>query len=98
MRVQDADAVYALSVETFEDLARRRNEEQQPPPGIAAVRLRFTHLVRTDPGGALVAEQDGRLVGAAIAILREGVWGLSLLIVPGFVFGAGIWSWWRRRG
>jgi GNAT superfamily N-acetyltransferase len=81
MREEDADAVYALSIETFEDLAQRRNEPPEPAPGVDAVRVRFTHLVRTDPAGALVAEQDGRLVGAAIAILREGVWGLSLLTV-----------------
>jgi GNAT superfamily N-acetyltransferase len=90
MREEDADAVYALSVETFEDLARRRNEPPEPAPGIAAVRLRFTHLVRSDPAGAWVAERDGRLVGAAIAILREGVWGLSLLIVHPELQSAGL--------
>jgi GNAT superfamily N-acetyltransferase len=81
MREEDADAVHVLSGETFEDLARRRNAEPPPRSDPAKVRPRYTHLVRSDPGGTWVAEQDGRIVGVAIAILREGVWGLSLLVV-----------------
>jgi GNAT superfamily N-acetyltransferase len=41
--------------------------------------FRIAHLLRTDPGGAWVAEQDGEIVGCALALVREGVWGLSLL-------------------
>jgi GNAT superfamily N-acetyltransferase len=42
-------------------------------------RLRAGHLQRTDPGGAWVAEVEGEIVGCALALVREGVWGLSLL-------------------
>jgi len=42
---------------------------------------RVAHFLRHDPGGAWVAEEDGELVGIALAIVREGVWGLSLLAV-----------------
>ena len=42
---------------------------------------RVGHLIRTDPGGSWVAEADGAVVGAALGLVREGVWGLSLLIV-----------------
>jgi acyl-coenzyme A thioesterase PaaI-like protein len=47
--------------------------------------------LETDPGGAWVAERDGALVGAALGIVREGLWGLSLLIVdpPAQSAGAG---------
>ena len=45
------------------------------------VERRFRHVIETDPGGAWLAEEDGRPVGAALAILREGLWGLSLLVV-----------------
>jgi GNAT superfamily N-acetyltransferase len=46
--------------------------------------IRIAHLVRTDPEGAWVAEAGGEIVGCALAIVREGVWGLSLLgIEPG---------------
>ncbi|HEX2105319.1 MAG TPA: GNAT family N-acetyltransferase [Solirubrobacteraceae bacterium] len=44
-------------------------------------RRRVAHLQRTDPGGAWVAEHDGRVVGLALALVREGVWGLSLFAV-----------------
>ncbi len=39
---------------------------------------RTGHMLRTDPGGAWVAEDDdGAVIAMALAILREGVWGLS---------------------
>jgi GNAT superfamily N-acetyltransferase len=41
-------------------------------------RLRIAHLQRTDPGGAWVADDDGEIVGVALALVREGLWGLSL--------------------
>jgi GNAT superfamily N-acetyltransferase len=41
---------------------------------------RVAHLLETDPDGAWVAEDaDGAVVGVALSIVREGVWGLSLL-------------------
>jgi GNAT superfamily N-acetyltransferase len=40
--------------------------------------LRIAHLQRTDPEGAWVAEHDGEIVGVSLALVREGVWGLSL--------------------
>lgn len=41
--------------------------------------MRIAHLLDTDPGGAFTAEHDGRPVGCALALRREGLWGLSLL-------------------
>src|SRR4051812_21817748 len=47
-------------------------------------RFRITHLLNTDPDGAWVAERDGEVVGCALALVREDVWGLSLFgIRPG---------------
>ena len=43
--------------------------------------VRIQQLFERDPGGAWVAEDHGRMVGAALALDREGVWGLSLLVV-----------------
>jgi len=41
---------------------------------------RIAHLQRTDPDGAQVAvDEDGNVVGVGLAIVRDGVWGLSLL-------------------
>src|SRR3954467_14530151 len=42
---------------------------------------RVAHLQRTDPGGAWVAEAGGAIIGMAIALVREGIWGLSLFAV-----------------
>jgi GNAT superfamily N-acetyltransferase len=80
----DAGAVHELAVATFEDLAERMNEPPQPRPADGPALIRIRHLIETDPAGALVAEADGRLVGATLAIVRGALWGLSLLVVlPG---------------
>ena len=47
---------------------------------------RVGHMQGTDPDGAWVAEEDGEVVGLALAIVRDqgwldGLWGLSLLAV-----------------
>ncbi len=42
---------------------------------------RARHLATTDPDGAWAIEDDGTVVGATLAIVREDLWGLSLLIV-----------------
>src|SRR5215213_8488892 len=90
MREEDTEPVHELSVQTFEDYARRVGEPVPPaptPPAAAHVRLR--HLLATDPGGCWVAD-DGGLAGAALALVREGVWGLSLLIVRPDLQSAGV--------
>jgi GNAT superfamily N-acetyltransferase len=80
MRPDDAAAVHETATAAFADLARRQGQPPPPAdPGVGQVRIR--HLQRTDPGGAWVAERGGELVGAALALVREGVWGLSLLVV-----------------
>lgn len=82
MRDDDAPAVFELAVRCFTDLAERLGLPEEPPPGDPEVaHMRHHHLVRTDPGGCWVAEEGGEVVGAAEAIVREGLWGLSLLIV-----------------
>lgn len=81
MEPADAEAVYAASLAAFEDLERRLGQQPEPrSPGSGATH-RVARLQRTDPGGAWVAERDGEVVGGALAIMREGVWGLSLLVV-----------------
>lgn len=53
-------------------------------------RARITHCACTDPDGAWVAEDDGVVVGIALAIVREGIWGLSLLAVAPDAQAAGL--------
>ncbi len=72
--IQSAAAVAAAAfeVELVDREARRRWVE------------RLGHPLATDPGGAFVAERDGRVIGVAEAIRRERLWCLSLLAVrPG---------------
>src|SRR3954468_101174 len=64
--------------ETYEQRARRGQS-------------RIAHLLGTDPGGAWVAEGErGRVVGVALALVREGLWGLSLFAVEPALQGNGV--------
>ncbi len=81
MRPEDDAGVHQLSVVSFSDLERRLHEPPSPPPPPGPSLIRIRQLLERDPGGAWVAEDDGQLVGAALAIDRAGVWGLSLLVV-----------------
>ncbi|MDQ3631012.1 MAG: GNAT family N-acetyltransferase [Actinomycetota bacterium] len=58
----------------------------------AASTARAAHLQQTDPEGCWVAEVDGQIVGTALGLIREGVWGFSLFgLLPAFQ-GRGIGS------
>ena len=81
MEPHDVDAVHHVTVAAFADLARRLGEPPEPPPPVEGARLRLGRVQRTDPGGAWVAERGGEVVGASLGIVREGLWGLSLLVV-----------------
>jgi len=90
MRDEDVPAVFELSVECFEDLARRRGQPPETRPRLEDVHLRYQRVLETDPGGAWVTEDDGTIAAGALAILREGVWGLSLLVVRPALQSAGL--------
>jgi GNAT superfamily N-acetyltransferase len=51
---------------------------------------RIRHLLDTDRGGSWVAEQEGRVVGVGLALIREGVWGFSLFAVAQELQGSGV--------
>jgi len=83
----DVDAGVELMHTTFTDLDLRMGETTHELTEASRLRqvARISHLQQTDPAGAFAAEEEGRLVGLALALVREGMWFLSLLIVrPGF--------------
>ena len=82
MQEGDVTAVYELMIASFDDLARRLHEPYSPPPADPEPGyMRLRRILGTDPRGCWVAEDGDGLTGAALALLREGVWGLSLLVV-----------------
>lgn len=90
MQPADVPAVVTLMVAAFADLDRRSGRTPAPPGDPAAAEVRVAHLLATDPGGAWVAEEAaGAVTGAALALVREGLWGLSLLVVDPGVQSAG---------
>jgi GNAT superfamily N-acetyltransferase len=91
LREQDLAAVHESNVRTFADLDRRFGGDYPAPPQppqTALIRLR--RLMTTDPGGSWVAVRDGAVVGCALAIVREGLWGLSLLFADPAAQSAGV--------
>ncbi len=54
------------------------------PPILARAQARIAHLQQTDPDCCWVLESDGEVVAMTMALVREGMWFLSLLMVhPG---------------
>ena len=98
MTIDDARAVLELTVETFDDLSRRQGEEPEPPPlDLDVAELRYRAFPVHDPEGSWVAEDERGLAGCALATKREGVWGLSLLVVRPGLQSAGVGSQLLRR-
>jgi GNAT superfamily N-acetyltransferase len=81
MRAEDIFESVELAIVCFEDYARRRGEPPEERPDVNASAIRYRRCLEADPGGSWVAEDGGRVVACALAILREGLWGLSLLVV-----------------
>jgi GNAT superfamily N-acetyltransferase len=90
MRDADIPAAHELADATFADLDRRFGEEPRPPRAPTTAYARYRRLLATDPGGAWVVERDGELAGCALALVREDVWGLSLLVVRPDLQSAGL--------
>jgi GNAT superfamily N-acetyltransferase len=70
----DRAAWTALQTQIPAEFVNGVEEEQRARRG----QYRIAHLQRTDPEGAWVADDDGEIVGLSLALVREGVWGLSL--------------------
>jgi GNAT superfamily N-acetyltransferase len=92
MRADDVPAAHELAIAAFADLERRMHAPESPLPQPEAAYLRLRRILATDPGGCWVAEDGAGLTGAGLALRRDGVWGLSLLVVRPDLQSAGIGS------
>jgi predicted N-acetyltransferase YhbS len=81
MTEDDVAGVHEMFVAAFEDLELRLHQPPPPPRDPAGSYKRLRRILATDPAGSWVAEDEHGIVGVALAILREGLWGLSLLAV-----------------
>jgi predicted N-acetyltransferase YhbS len=80
MELRDVAAVEQVWHEAWNDLRRRFHLPDVEVTSAVAdrMRARIAHLVATDPAGSFVADDDGEVVGVAQALVREGLWVLSL--------------------
>jgi GNAT superfamily N-acetyltransferase len=81
IRPDEWRVLHDLAFAAFTDLEERQGDDPIEPPPDHVIERRFRRVIETDPGGSWLAEEDGRPVGAGLAILREGLWGLSMLVV-----------------
>ncbi len=91
--VAEAEQVTAESFHALDRLTLPRAWPDPEPRGAARSRswqVRTEHLLGTDPGGCWVAEEDGRMVGVATSLVREGTWILSSYAVRPSHQGRGV--------
>jgi GNAT superfamily N-acetyltransferase len=92
MRAQDAAAVAVAARSALTALYPEEVTAEEDLILSAAGTARAAHLQHTDPDGCWVADVEGQIVGTAIGLIREGVWGFSLFAVLPAFQGHGIGS------
>jgi GNAT superfamily N-acetyltransferase len=96
MTASDVPAVERLTAEGFYELDQRTYQRDWPEPSLRSPakaevwQRRMQHLLRHDPGGCWVAEDDAGLVGAAASLTRELTWILATFVVRPGVQGRGV--------
>lgn len=87
MTHNDVRPAQMMTTRALDDLLARVQDPVwmgMPPPTeetLTAAEPRYRSFVDRDPDGSWVAETGGVVVGASLALLREDLWGLSLLMV-----------------
>jgi GNAT superfamily N-acetyltransferase len=84
LRARDAPVAFEVSRSAFDDLDRRLGAQPEAASDQRRARgeARVAHLATTDPEGCWGAwNGSDQLMGVALAIRRESLWGLSLLVV-----------------
>ena len=79
----DVAAAFDVSTSAFDalDAANHRPSESLTEERTRHGHARIAHLLETDPAGSWVAADGESVVGVALALRREQVWGLSLLTI-----------------
>ena len=91
MTPEDVDATYrTTSVALYESPEEEERLKNRSPEDIERRKERYRHFLKHDPEGAWVADDGGRIVGTAIALVRESLWVLSLFAVDGEYRDTGI--------
>jgi ribosomal protein S18 acetylase RimI-like enzyme len=82
MEPADAGGVYRTSSEAIPATdEERRQVRNRSAEEVERRKARYLHFLEHDPEGAWVAADGDRVVGVALALVREGVWVLSLFAV-----------------
>jgi ribosomal protein S18 acetylase RimI-like enzyme len=82
MTAADADGVYRTSSQAIPATeVERRQVINRSAEEVARRKKRYQHFLKHDPDGAWVAVDGERVAGVALALVREGVWVLSLFAV-----------------
>lgn len=91
---EDAETVRKLSEAAFGASHALKGDTPGPSPSAARAgrsREKIRHIARHDPAGSWIAEDEaGQAVGAAQSHIREGTWGLALLVVLPGTQGKGV--------
>jgi GNAT superfamily N-acetyltransferase len=92
MTEADVDGAGAVQINSFDDHDRRHGDPvpETTPERVEQVRRRISHLLTHDPEGAWVATVGNDVVGVALALKRDRLWGLSLLVVDPALQSGGV--------
>ena len=91
MKPSDAAGVYRTSSEAIPATAEEREQAMnRSAEEVERRKVRYLHFLEHDPEGAWVAVVEGRVVGVALALMREGLWILSLFAVEEAYRGTGV--------
>ena len=91
MTASDAEGVYRTSSEAIPATDEERQQVMnRSAEEVEQRKERYRHFLEHDQKGAWVAVDGDRVAGVALAIVREGVWVLSLFAVAEEYRGAGL--------